>query len=171
MFGEKCAEDTVYESGSAVAAESFRQLDSLIDRDLDGHVAEVAQFVQGEPQHIAVDDRQLIDGPFRRKLGNQRVERALVGEDSEHQVSRKICTLACDLALFESIGENTIGRMVDRIDLKESLECQFSREPPLLHSLLAFSPKWIGDVFDVNIHRMDRHSDHVRNRTADLALQ
>ena len=85
-------------------AEPLRELDGLVDHDLDRHVAEREQLARAEPQDVAIDARHPIDAPvLRRATRSARRSRSTRSTAAATSSRANVCAADVDLEL-ELVG-------------------------------------------------------------------
>src|SRR5581483_563944 len=134
MSRQVCSQHPIDKTWRAVAPVQLGKLDRLVDRDLDRNVPQVFQLKERQPQDIAVNNRQLVNGVLGRELGNQLVQLWLVLLNASYQQLDKLLSLwrkgfpvggkVFFLCILESTRQGSLYGMTDRVHLEQYLKRQ-----------------------------------------------
>ena len=139
MFEQERAEHAVHKTRRGIASERFRQFDCFVHRDLDRYVLVVLQFVQRHAQNVAVNDRELVYGPFRRVLADDRVKLWTTGEDTGHERGSERDAFFRQVVVFHQVLNDLGGWMSRAVNFVKGLERDGARLASNLQKSLAVS--------------------------------
>jgi hypothetical protein len=139
MFEQERAEHAVHETRRGVAPERFREFDCFVDRDLDRHVLIVLQLEQRHAQDVAINNRKLVYGPFRRVLVDDRVKLWATGEDTGHERGSERDAFFRQVVVFRQVLNDLRGWMSRAVNFVKGLERDSARLASSLQKSLVVS--------------------------------
>ena len=79
LFGSQTAQNAVDEARRGITAKFFGQFNGFVNGYFWRRVRFMEQLIDGNAQNVSVYGRNLVDGPFRRQLGDDYIQFSLPG--------------------------------------------------------------------------------------------